>query len=205
MWHWKQDKVSSRKQIQIKGVKDNILLLPNNEYRVVLETSSVNFELKSEAEQDVLIDSFENFLNSLNTKLQILIRVREVDVDLYVKDILKLKDKEKEKVYQNQIENYADFIKNLVVRNKILSRKFFLVIPYQAAEKSKDFRIIKEQLQLLSDIVIKALEKLGMKARRLETIEILDLFYSFYNPDQIKSQILTKNTLEKMLEGENEI
>ena len=63
MWHWKQDKVSSRKQIQIKGVKDNILLLPNNEYRVVLETSSVNFELKSEAEQDVLIDSFENFLN----------------------------------------------------------------------------------------------------------------------------------------------
>ena len=46
MWRWKQDKVSSRKQIQIKGVKDNILLLPNNEYRVVLETSSVNFELK---------------------------------------------------------------------------------------------------------------------------------------------------------------
>ena len=205
MWHWKQDKVSSRKQIQIKGVKDNILLLPNNEYRVVLETSSVNFELKSEAEQDVLIDSFENFLNSLNTKLQILIRVREVDVDAYVKDILKLKDKEKEKVYQNQIENYADFIKNLVVRNKILSRKFFFIIPYQAAEKSKDFRIIKEQLQLLSDIVTKALERLGMKARRLETIEILDLFYSFYNPDQIKSQILTKNTLEKMLGGENEI
>ena len=205
MWLWKADKVSSRKQIQIKGVRDNILLLPNHEYRVVLETSSVNFELKSEAEQDVLIDSFENFLNSLNTKLQILIRVREVDVDTYVKDILKLKDKEKEKVYQNQIENYADFIKNLVVRNKILSRKFYLVIPYQATEKSKDFRIIKEQLQLLSDIVIKALEKLGMKARRLETIEILDLFYSFYNPDQIKSQILTKNTLEKMLEGENEI
>ena len=81
-----------------------------------------------------------------------------------------------------------------------MARKFFLVIPYQAEEKSKDFRIIKEQLQLLSDIVIKALEKLGMKARRLETIEILDLFYSFYNPDQIKSELLTKNTLEKMLE-----
>ena len=89
--------------------------------------------------------------------------------------------------------------------NKILARKFFLVIPYQAAEKSKDFRIIKEQLQLLADIVIKALEKLGMKVRKLETIEILDLFYSFYNPNQIKSQLLTKNTLEKMLEAENEI
>jgi hypothetical protein len=201
MWPWKEDKVSSRKQIQIKGVRDNVLILPNNEYRVILESSSVNFELKSEAEQDVLIDSFQNFLNALNTQLQILVRTREVDVETYVKDILKLKSKEKEKVYQNQIENYADFIKNLVSKNKILSRKFYLVIPYQAEEKIKDFKLIKEQLQLLSDIVVKALEKLGMKAKRLEAIEILDLFYSFYNPDQIKSQALTKNTLEKMLEA----
>ena len=57
-------KVSSRRQIAIKEVKDGILVLPNQEYRMVIETSSVNLELKSEDEQDVLIDSFQNFLNS---------------------------------------------------------------------------------------------------------------------------------------------
>ena len=86
-WKWRKNKTSSRRQIQIKEVKDNILILPNSEYRVILETSSVNFELKSEAEQDVLIDGFQNFLNSLNCQLQILVRVREVDVDHYIKDI----------------------------------------------------------------------------------------------------------------------
>lgn len=203
MWQWNQskDKVSSRRQIRIKEVKDDILILPNQEYRVILETSSVNFELKSEAEQDVLIDSFQNFLNSLSCQLQILVRVREVDIDHYIEDILKTKDKETEKVYRNQIDNYCNFIKNLVLGNKILSRKFYVVIPYKMDDKNKDFKLIKEQLRLLTDIVTRALEKLGMKARILNSLEILDLFYSFYNPDQIKTQALSGQTLQKLLEN----
>lgn len=203
MWPWKQakNKRSSRRQIQIKEVKDDILILPNQEYRSILETSSVNFELKSEAEQDVLIDSFQNFLNSLNSQLQILVRVREVDIDHYLEDISKIKDKENEKIYKNQIDNYCQFVKNLVSGNKILSRKFYIVIPYQNDRNNKDFKLIKEQLRLLTEIVIKALEKLGMKAKVLTSLEILDLFYSFYNPNQIKTQSLSGETLQKLQEN----
>ena len=203
MWPWKQakNKVSSRRQIQIKEVKDDILILPNQQYRSILETSSVNFELKSEAEQDVLIDSFQNFLNSLNCQLQILVRVREVDIDHYLEDISKIKDKENEKIYKNQIDNYCQFVKNLVSGNKILSRKFYVVIPYQNDKNNKDFKLIKEQLRLLTEIVIKALEKLGMKAKVLNSLEILDLFYSFYNPNQIKTQSLSGETLQKLREN----
>src|SRR3990167_4503729 len=122
-----KNKVSSRRQIQIKEVKDGILILPNNEYRLAIETSSINFELKSEEEQDVLIDSFQNFLNSLPSRLQILIRVREVDIDRYLEQIGKSKTGEKEKVYRDQIDNYGDFIGNLVSGNKILSRRFYVV------------------------------------------------------------------------------
>ncbi len=107
-----KSKISSRKQIQIKEVKDDILILPSNEYRLVIETSSINFELKSEEEQDVLIDSFQNFLNSLPTPLQILIRVREVDIDHYLDQIGKSKAHEKEKVYRDQIDNYSEFIQD---------------------------------------------------------------------------------------------
>src|SRR3990167_2809608 len=109
-----QSKVSSRKQIQIKEVKDGVLILPDNEYRVVIETSSINFELKSDEEQDVLLDSFQNFLNSLPCSLQILIRDREVDVNRYLDGISKSKLAEKEKVYKEQIDNYFKFIKNVV-------------------------------------------------------------------------------------------
>ncbi len=190
---------SSRRQIQIKEVKDGILVLPHNEYRTVIETSSVNFELKSEEEQDVLLDSFQNFLNSLVSPLQILIRVREVDIDSYLDQVATSKTFEKEKVYKTQIDNYSSFIKNLVSGNKILSRRFYIIIPYRQQDKNRDFAVVKEHLNLQRSIVTRGLEKLGMKARTLESLEILDLFYTFYNSSSAKTQELKGHTIEALL------
>lgn len=184
-----KNKVSSRQQIQIKEVKDDVLILPRNEYRVAIETSSINFELKSEEEQDTIIDSFQNFLNSLSTPVQILIRVREVDVDHYLEQIVKNKHLEKEKIYKEQLDTYTEFIQKLVTGNKILSRHFYVVIPHKS-EQTKDFNLIKEQLYLTRDIVTRGLEKIGMKVNSLNSLELLDLFYSFYNPSKIKTQPL---------------
>jgi hypothetical protein len=102
-----RSKESSRKQIEIKEVKDGILILPHNQYRLIIETSSINFELKSEEEQDVLIDSFQNFLNSLPCPLQLLIRVREVDIDRYLEQTSQSKSTEKEKA-KVKPETYAE-------------------------------------------------------------------------------------------------
>lgn len=199
---FKRSKASSRRQIQIKEVKDSVLVLPNNSYRTVLESSSINFELKSEDEQDALIDNYQNFLNSLPTTLQILIRVREVDIDRYLEEFSKNLSGENEKVYQEQIKNYCEFIQNLVSGNKILSRKFYIVIPYKPTDKSTDFSMVKEQILLNQDIVSKGLEKLGMKTRPLNNLELLELFYRFYNPDQIKSQELTGETLKALFNNQ---
>lgn len=194
-------KVSSRKQIRIKEVKENILVLPGNRYRVILETSAINFELKSEEEKDAIIDNFQNFLNSLPANLQILIRVREVDIDKYLEDFTKKQNGETEQVYKDQVNNYCEFISDLVSGNKILSRRFYVVIPYDVKNHTNDFALIKEQLLLSQDIVIKGLEKLGMKTRVLDSLEILELFYTFYNPDQVKSQPLKTDAFEEFLES----
>ncbi len=194
-------KISSRRQIQIKEVKDDILVLPNNEYRMVIETSSINFELKSEDEQDVLIDGFQNFLNSLSSSLQILIRVREVDIDSYLERVGKSKEFEKEKFYRNQIDDYKEFIQKLILGNKILSRRFYIVIPYKHVDKNKDFRLIKEQMHFQRDIISRGLEKLGMKARALDSLQLLDLFYGFYNPFQTKTQVLNPDTVRNISKG----
>lgn len=193
-------KVSSRNQIAIEEVRDGILVLPHREYRLAIETSSINFELKSEEEQDVLIDNFQNFLNSLPTSLQILIRIRELDIDQYVENISVLKDTEKKAEYLREIDEYCQFIRKLVSGNKILSRKFYIIIPYKAEQGTKDFELAKSQLNLTKDLVIKGLEKLGMRARELTSLEILNLFYSFYNQGQIKTQALTGETLRALLE-----
>ncbi len=195
----KSGKSNSRKQVQIKEVVDNILVLPGNQYRQILETSSVNFELMSEEEQDVIIDSFQNFLNALPCEIQILVRVREVDIDKYVEDIGKTKDKETVPAYKKQIEGYCTFVKKLVSGNKILSRRFYIVIPYKQTDRHQDIKLIKEHLNLEKDIVVKGLERMQMKARGLTGLEILNLFYTFYNTESIKTQPLTKETVEALL------
>lgn len=195
-----KSKDSSRKQIEIKEVKDGILILPSSKYRMVLETSSVNFELKSDEEQDVLLESFQNFLNSLPCPLQVLIRVREVDVAGYLEQIAKSKKTEKEKVYKEQIDNYSNFIRQVVSGNKILTRRFYIVIPYDHSGKN-DFSVIKEHMYLQRDLVLRGLEKIGMKARSLDSLEVLNQFYSFYNPEQSKTQELKGKTIEMLLEG----
>jgi hypothetical protein len=190
--------VSSRRQIAIKEVRDGILVLPHNEYRLILETSSVNFELKSDEEQDVLVDGFGNFLNALPCKLQILVRVREIDINRYIDDIGAALDRERETIYKNQIRDYCKFIKNLVSGNTILSRKFYIVIPYTSPGNTGDMTLVREQLSLNRDILVHGLEKLGMKARELNSLDILNLFYSFYNPGSVKTQELTGQTVHAL-------
>jgi len=188
-------KASARAQIDIRGVKDGVLCLSNNQYRVVLAVSSLNFELKSEDEQDAIIDIYESFLNSVGTPLQILIRTREIDMDKYLEELQSRVVTETEKVYKDQLKNYDAFIRSLITTNKILTRHFYVVIPHKAANKT-DFETVKEQLGLTTDIVAKGLMRLGMQSKELTSLEILDLFYSFYSPAQAKTQPLTERALE---------
>lgn len=170
-------------------------MLPNNQYRVVLEVSSINFELKSDDEQDALIDTYESFLNSLPSSLQILVRTRELDMSKYLTDLDTRLLGEKEKVYKSQLQNYSEFVQELVADNKILSRHFYVVLPYEISGKDA-FVTAKEQLSQNMDIVSKGLARLGMQSRQLGSLEILDLFQSFYNPSQAKRQPITEQVAQ---------
>lgn len=185
-------KTSARQQINIKGVRGNMLLLPHDQYRVVIEVSPVNFELKSEEEQDMLIDTYESFLNSLPCPLEIVVRIRELDMDKYLADIKSLQEGEQEEIYRNQIQNYTEFVQGLVADNRILSRHFFVVLPCT----SRDFDTAKEQLALNADMISKGLGRLGMQTRQLTNIELLDLFHTFYNPAQAKRQPIRDQVAE---------
>jgi hypothetical protein len=189
---------SSRRQINISGVNDGVLILPSFKYRSILQVSSINFELKSEAEQDVVIDTYQSFLNSLAIPLQIVIRIREMDMDRYLDDFTARMKKEEDHIYKEQVCNYTEFISSLVSKNKILSRHFYVVLPYDGNEKNID--IVTEQLALNADIVTKGLARLGIQTKVLDSIEILDLFYGFYSSKQAKRQPLKKQTLQLLKE-----
>jgi len=186
---------SSRHQIAIKGVEDSVLILPNNEYRVIIETSSINFHLMSEDEQDAVVDIYRAFLNSLSFPIQILQKVRALDLDDYLQGFEAKKDKETVEVYKNQIDSYTKYVKSLVKTNKILSRQFYIVIPYHAKGK-ESIEIAREQLANRLAITEKGLGNVGIKTRLLSSLELLDLFYSSYNAADAKQQPLTQQTID---------
>lgn len=195
-----KSKTSARNQIAIKGVRDGILILPNNQYRAILEVAALNFELRSDEEQDAIIDTYESVLNSVGVPLQILIRTREIDMDKYLEDLQDRRKDEKEEIYRDQLKNYNEFIRTLIADNKILTRHFYIVVPYQPTDKNEkaDFELVEEQLRLRLDIVSKGMAKLGMHTFQIDSLKVLDLFYSFYSPTQAKIQPLTEQVLERV-------
>jgi len=188
-------KTSARQQIAIEGVRDGVLILPGNQYRTILEVSSLNFELRSEEEQDAIIDTYESFLNSVGSSLQILVRTREIDMDKYLADLTERLDYEAEEIYRSQLKNYDEFIRSLITTNKILTRHFYIIVPYKPTDKA-EFELIREQLNIKLDIVAKGMMRLGMHTTQLTSLEVLDLFYSFYSPVQAKIQPLTDQALQ---------
>ncbi len=188
-------KTSARQQIAIEGVRDGVLILPGNQYRAILEVSSLNFELRSEEEQDAIIDTYESFLNSVGSSLQILVRTREIDMDKYLADLTERLDYEAEEIYRSQLKNYDEFIRSLITTNKILTRHFYIIVPYKPTNNA-EFELIREQLNIKLDIVAKGMMRLGMHTTQLTSLEVLDLFYSFYSPAQAKIQPLTDQALQ---------
>lgn len=189
-------KASARQQVALKGVRDGILLLPQNNYRAILSVSALNFELRSEDEQDAIIDTYESFLNSIGWPIQILVRTREIDMDDYLENLNHRLCSETIPVYKTQLKNYDEFIRSLIANNKILTRHFYIIIPFQPSDNKADFDLIREQIKLRIDIIAKGMARLGMRTDKLDSLAVLDLFYSFYSPTQAKNQPLTERALQ---------
>lgn len=191
---------SSRYQIQIKSVRDGVLELPNREYRVILEVSSINFELMSRDEQDMVILSFMQLLTSINFPIQILQRARQLDLNEYTTNYKKRLEIEEDEIYKAQIIGYVDFVTELVKTNKILTRQFLLVIPIKANENDS-FEMVKERLANRITIIEGRLEAMGVGHQMLSSLEILDLLGSFYNPEMLKRQPITEKTMEMLFDN----
>ena len=77
-----------------------------------------------------------------------------------------------------------------------MTRHFYIIIPFRPTDNRADFDLIREQLKLRIDIIAKGMARLGMRAGQLDSLEVLDLFYSFYSPAQAKIQPLTEHALQ---------
>lgn len=118
--------------IDIKEIKYNTIILNNGELRQVIIVGGINFALKSETEQNIITQAYQEFLNSLEFPIQIIIHSRKININKYLNHLNQFKEKEQSGLLQNQIEEYIEFIKGFIKNNDIMTKTFFVVVPYTA-------------------------------------------------------------------------
>lgn len=195
-------KLSTQEHLDIEDIRDDMVILKNGKVSIIIETTSINFELLDAQEQDSRIYSFAAFLNSIRFPIQIVMRTQRTDIAKYLKLLDAYKAKLTSTQVVNQVTLYQDFINNLTQSTQILDKRFFVVIPSirmpvittswfkQLLGKQK--RIVnindlikraKEELYPKRDHVLKQFGNLGVKAKQLENDELIKLYYSVYEPD----------------------
>ncbi len=193
---------STQKFIEIEDVDKDIALFVDGSCVMVLSVSAVNFELLSEKEQESLIYAYGNFLNSLSFPIQILVRTQRKDISSYLHELEDQEKKQTNPKLQASIRSYRVFISKMVKERNVLDKKFYIVIPLSSLElgispsllfgnkKSglpypKDY-IFEKAMNILTpkkDQVIRLIGRMGLKAKQLNTEQLIQLFFSIYNPE----------------------
>ena len=217
--------ISTQRYLQFSEVHDDTLVLKNGGLRAVLEIQSVNFNLKSSAEQEALISSYQGFLNVLNFPVQIQIRSRKLDIDSYIANLKLRQGQIENDLLREQMSGYTDFIQRLVEYSDIMEKKFFVVIPLDPIRsqnrsvwtnflsyiqpedtvanimtRKREFKDLKKDLDTRVNTVKTALENCGLGVTPLTTEQIIQVFYQAYNPDLARTQKFSDS--EKISVGE---
>ncbi|XOA42696.1 MAG: hypothetical protein ACKKMO_02700 [Candidatus Nealsonbacteria bacterium] len=195
-------KSATQQLLEVDKIKEGVVVLKNKALRGILMVSSLNFALKSEEEQKAIIYQFQSFLNSLDFSLEIVIQSRKLNITGYLDKLKELEAKEENELLKLQIGEYEKFIEELIAGGAIMSKNFFVVVPFILAElprliKSEDdakktkktlteerFQRAKIQLWQRMEFVALGLRRCGLQGIPLNTIELIELFWSLYHPEQ---------------------
>ncbi|MBU1146243.1 hypothetical protein KKD80_01710 [Patescibacteria group bacterium] len=202
--------VASRSRLDIAEIREDSVILKDGTLRAVLLVSSINFALKSEDEQNAIIAAYVSFLNALEFPLQIVIQSRKLNIDGYLE---KLKQSEKEQtneLLKIQIADYREYIKELVEMGDIMSKRFYVTVPYDPlSDKRKGFwsrftEVLRPgaALKLGADVfkrrrrdlfarighVQMLLSGMGLTSVILDTQSLIELYYNIYNPELAETE-----------------
>ncbi|MEK7461447.1 MAG: hypothetical protein AAB586_00010 [Patescibacteria group bacterium] len=198
--------------IPIKEVRDGIVLLKDGGMRSILLCSSLNFALKSDEERRAILFQFQDFLNSLDFSIEIVIQSRKLDIRPYIALLENRRRAQTNNLMGIQVREYIEFIKSFTENTNIMTKHFFIVVTYSPAiltvNQSKiasrfgfgsknesvdtteiSFDENRSQLEERLSVVEQGLIRTGIRVARLGTEEVIELFYKAFNPGETEKPI----------------
>lgn len=204
---------TTQSHVNIAQIRNGIVYTRTGELRAVLEITPLNFALKSEADQNVIIGQYQSFINALNFPIQIIVQSRRLDLHPYLKSLEGYATQISNELLRLQAVDYIEFVSKLTSLANVMDKRFYVVVPYNPApiqkvgvlgklfapQKKSVVRFNAQQLQsylaTLKErvtVVTQGLEGMQLAVRQLNTQEVIELFYSVYNPEEAAEERLTK-------------
>jgi len=203
----------SQTVVPIKEIRDGVAVLNDGTLRMTLMVSSVNFALKSQEEQDAIVYAYQDFLNSLDFPIQLTMSSRKMDITPYLAQVKELRDKQQNELLRLQMDEYINFVGELVKNSNIMTKTFFVTVPFSVQQSTKEgffsrftkgvkgaagahtmsdqeFEHNRSQLLQRVNQVAIGLQAFGLRLVALKTQELLELYYTAYNPLTSRNQRL---------------
>ncbi len=196
---------STQEYLDIAEIREDVVVMKDGTIRGVLLASSINFALKSDDEQTAVISNYISFINSLDFPIQILIQSRPLNIDNYISQLEILEKQQTNELLRKQTADYREYIKEFLEIGDIMSKKFYVVVPYIPGAHGKKsffdrlnelfwvggavrvrremFEKSKQELEKRIRVVQGGLNGFGVSSARLNTQNLIELYYSSYNPD----------------------
>lgn len=203
--------------VPIEEIKQSTVVLRSGHLLQILMVDGLNFSLKSEEEQNIIIATYQNFINALDYPIQVVIHSRKINIKNYLDGLKEYEGKETSPLLQNQIAEYREFVRAFVKDNPIMTKTFLVVIPFapitvpkkesffkifpfikqrgkEEAERAareageSSFRKNLAQLEQRVNQVTDGLNTIGLEAMKLNDDALIELFYNFYNPEAVERE-----------------
>lgn len=226
---------SSQNSLLLSEIRDNMVIMADGSFRAVVACKSINFDLMSSREREGVEYSYQNFLNSLNFPIQIVVRSQRIDIGPYIERLIKIRQSQDNMLLNVLMDDYISFVDILSQEANIMDKSFFISIPFYPSgdisnfvEKSKGFfdklfarpqNVItkidaetyekaKTEIKNRVNAVMAGLFQMGVQSVQLNTKELGELYYNFYNPDTAVREPLgdfnnVSSTFVKKGEGPN--
>lgn len=198
--------------IPIKEVRNGVVVLKNDDLRAIVLANSINLSLKSYDEQKATIFQFQNFLNTLDFPVQISVQSRRLDIRPYLLLLENRIKVQNEPLLKLQTKEYIEFIKNFTDTVAIMTKSFFIVVPYTETTLKSDngifdrifsrrnkeetkaaeqvaFEEKRSQLEERVSVIQQGLGRCGINSAQLGTEEVVEVFYKVFNPGELEGKI----------------
>jgi len=194
---------TSQEHLPVADITNDIVVYKDGGAALVMESTSLNFGLLSEKEQAAVVAAYAAMINSLSFSMQIVVLTQKKDISSYLSFLDEQAKKITHPLLAKLMQEYKNFITESVKKKNVLGKRFFVVLYLSPLELgvgktvaalikrggslpfSESYVIKKAKIILYPrrDHLIRQAGRLGTRFKQLGTEDLIDLYYSIYNPE----------------------